>query len=229
MKVAIMQPYFFPYIGYFQLINAVDVFVIYDDVNFIKQGWITRNRILLDKKSFNLILQVEGASSFKKINQINLGKNRNKMLKTVEQAYSKAPFFKMIFPIIREILLNEENNLSKFLLFSLQKIADYLEIETDFRTSSEIDKNDNLKGQEKVIEICRKTGASNYINAIGGEELYAKEVFNDNQMSLNFIKTHPIVYAQFDNDFEPWLSIIDVLMFNSIEEIKKLLNEYELI
>nr|WP_315149681.1 WbqC family protein [uncultured Flavobacterium sp.] len=229
MKVAIMQPYFFPYIGYFQLINAVDEFVIYDDVNFIKQGWITRNSVLVDKKKYNIILQVESASSFKKIKEITIGKNKKKLLKTIQQEYKKAPYFNIVFPIIQRIISNNENNLSKFLVFSLKEIADYLQIGTVFRISSEIDKEDQLKGQDKVIAICKQLGATNYINAIGGQELYDKVSFNHHQILLNFIKTEPIKYAQFDNDFIPWLSIIDVIMFNSVEETKLLLNKYELV
>jgi hypothetical protein len=229
MKIAIMQPYLFPYIGYFQLINAVDEFVVFDDVNFIKQGWITRNNILVDKKKFNFILKVQGASSFKKINEITLVKNNEKLLKTIEQEYKKAPYFRVVFPIIQEILLNDENNLSMFLIFSLRKISNYLKIDTVFRVSSEIDKNDELKGQDKVIAICKKLKAKNYINAIGGQELYDKVSFNHHQILLSFIKTELVQYSQFDNDFIPWLSIIDVIMFNSVEETKLMLNKYELI
>lgn len=229
MKVAIMQPYFFPYIGYFQLINAVDEFVVYDDVNFIKQGWITRNSILADKKKYSFILNVEGASSFKKIKEISLVNNNKKLLKTIEQEYKKAPYFSVVFPIIQEILSSNENNLSKFLVFSLRKIAYYLQIDTIFRISSEIDKNNELKGQDKIIAICKQLKAKTYINSIGGQELYNKEIFNKNKIKLSFIKTEPINYTQFDNDFIPWLSIIDIIMFNSVEETKLLLNKYELV
>ena len=229
MKVAIMQPYFFPYIGYFQLINAVDIFIVYDDVNFIKQGWITRNSILLNKKKHSFILEVVGASSFKKIKEITLGKNNKKLLKTIEQEYKKAPFFSVVFPIIQEILLNDENDLSKFLIFSLQKICGYLQIDTVFRISSEIDKNKELKGQDKVIAICKKLEATNYINAIGGQELYDKDTFNKNKISLNFIKSQLVHYTQFNNDFIPWLSIVDVLMFNSVKDVKLMLNQYEVL
>lgn len=229
MKVAIMQPYFLPYIGYFQLINAVDEFVVYDDVNFIKQGWITRNNILVDKKKSNFILKVEGASSFKKIKEITLIKNNKKLIKTIEQEYKKAPYFRVVFPMIQKILSSDENNLSKFLIFSLKEIANYLQIDTVFRISSEIDKNDELKGQDKVIAICKKLKVENYINAIGGQKLYDKPIFNHNKILLNFIKTEPIYYTQFDNDFIPCLSIIDVIMFNSVEETKLLLNKYKLV
>lgn len=229
MKVAIMQPYFFPYIGYFQLINAVDTFVFYDDVNFIKQSWITRNRILLNKKEFNFSLQVEGASSFKKINQLNLGGNNKKLLKTIDQAYRSAPFFNTIFPIIQDILLNEEHNLSKFLIYSLKRIATYLEISTGFKVSSEINKDNELKGEDKVVAICKKLGATQYINAVGGQELYDKDRFNNHQIELSFIQSKSIAYKQFDNDFISWLSIIDIMMFNSLENTKQMLNQYDLL
>ncbi|MBE0393849.1 WbqC family protein [Flavobacterium sp. PL002] len=229
MKVAIMQPYFFPYIGYFQLINAVDVFVVYDDVNFIKQGWITRNSILVNKKEHNFILQVEGASSFKKIKEITVGKNKKKLLKTIEQEYKKAPFFRDAFPVIEEILSSDEDNLSRFLIFSLFKISNYLQINTAFRISSTLEKNNGLKGQDKVIAICEELRATNYFNAIGGQELYNKEIFDKNGIALNFIKTESIVYTQYNNDFISWLSIIDVMMFNSLEDIKNMFDKYELI
>lgn len=229
MKVAIMQPYFFPYIGYFQLINAVDTFVIYDDVNFKKQSWITRNRILLDHKAFNLILQVQGASSFKKINHIEIGTNTTKLIKTLEQAYKDAPFFDVTFPIIKAVFLQEEPNLSKFLIYSIKTIANYLEIRTDFKISSNMDKDIHLKGQDKVFAICKTLGASHYINAIGGQELYDREVFKTHSIDLSFVETNAIHYAQFDKEFIPWLSIIDVMMFNTVEDIKKMLNQYVLI
>jgi len=229
MKVAIMQPYFFPYIGYFQLINAVDIFVVYDDVNFIKQSWITRNRILLKNEGFRINLMVQGASSSKKINQINRIVDKEKWLKTIEQCYKKAPYFSMVYPLFEEISMNGEMKLSKYLLFSLKTIAKYLDLKTTFKLSSEIEKDTSLKGQDKVIDICKEINATNYINAIGGQVLYNKEDFNKNSIELNFIKTNSIRYKQNDNHFIPWLSIIDVLMFNNKDEVKEQLNQYELI
>ena len=224
-----MQPYFFPYIGYFQLINAVDEFVVYDDVNFIKQGWISKNRILVNKQAVDIILQLNGASSFKKINEINLGKNRLKLLKTIEQAYKKAPFFNSVFPIVSEILTFNENNLAFFLTNSLIKISEYLSINTKIIISSDINKNNLLKGKDKVLEICKKTNALDYINAIGGIELYNKEEFIENNIKLCFLKTKKVEYNQFDDNFIPGLSIIDILMFNSPEEINIMLNKFELV
>lgn len=229
MKVAIMQPYFLPYIGYFQLISAVDVFVIYDDVNYIKQGWIHKNRIIVKKDIYNLTLQLNGASSFKKINEILIGNNRLKLIKTIEESYKKAPQFKDVYPIILKICSNDKIILSQFLVDSIKIIASYLDIKTKFVISSEISKNNELKGQNKVIEICKKLDASTYVNAIGGVALYDKNIFNEHGIKLEFLKSNSIEYEQFGDEFKSWLSILDVLMFNSKEAIHQMLNEYELV
>ena len=173
-------------------------------------------------------MQIKGASSFKKINEITIGCNRDKLIKTLEQAYKKAPYFYEVFPMFENILSHEENNLAKFLSYSLRTLAGYLNIKTAFSVSSEIVKNNDFKGQEKVLEICRNVNANIYINAIGGQELYNSEVFSNNNIQLNFIKSKAIAYRQFDNGFVCWLSIIDVLMFNNIEKVKELLKEFEL-
>lgn len=229
MNVGIMQPYLFPYLGYFQLINAVDTFVIYDDVNFIKQGWINRNRILLNGSEYMFNIILNGASSFKKINEIEIIPNNHKLIATIKQAYRKAPFFIEAYPVLNNIFLDKETNLAFFLTNSLYAIAKYLDINTPIVVSSEIEKDTSLKGEDKVIDICRQLKANCYINAIGGHELYSKEKFAENGLELNFIKSNPIMYNQFNNQFIPWLSIIDVMMFNSPEEINKMLNQYELV
>jgi len=229
MKIAIMQPYLFPYIGYFQLINSVDKFVVYDDVNYIKQGWINRNRLLLNKKDFLFGVILDGASSFKLINEIQVKDNGLKLLKTIEQAYLKAPYYKEVYPLIESLLVQQEKNLAKYIYHQLSSISKYLEIQTEFILSSEIEKDNTLKGQDKVISICKILKGDVYINAIGGQELYDKETFLSHGLTLSFIKSKPVNYAQFANDFIPWLSIIDVLMFNSRDEIKQFLNEYELV
>jgi len=232
MKVAIMQPYFFPYIGYFQLINIVDVFVVFDDVNYIKKGWINRNRILINGESSLFSLSLQKASQNKLINEIfiyNDTDNKNKLVKKIKHAYAKAPYFKSIFPLLEEIILYDENNFTIYVKNSIEKIKDFLDIDTKLLFSSEIDKNNELKGQEKIIDICKNIGADNYINPIGRIELYSKQEFKKNSIKLNFIKSKNIKYKQFDNEFVPQLSIIDLLMFNSKEEIKGFLERYELL
>ncbi|WEV22677.1 WbqC family protein [Clostridium perfringens] len=232
MIVGIMQPYFLPYIGYWQLLNAVDKYVIYDDVNFIKGGWINRNRMLIngDAKLFNI--QMKGASPNKLINEIEVSNNivwKKKLLKTIENSYKKAPFYTDVFPIIEEIINSDECNLAKYLANSIKKVCDYLNIETELIVSSTLYKDNNLKAQEKVIAICKELKATEYYNAIGGQELYSYEEFKDVDIKLSFLKSNEIKYKQLKDEFVANLSILDVLMFNSINDIKNFLNQYELI
>ena len=229
MQLAIMQPYFFPYIGYWQLISVADTFVIYDDVNFIKQGYVNRNNMLQNQKSHLFTLELIGASSNKKINEIKIGGNSNKLLKTIKQNYSKSPFYKDIFPVLDEILNNEEKELSKFLGFSLERIAGYLDIDTKFLYSSDIKNDKTFKAQDRLIDMSKILNATGYINAIGGVELYGKEVFSQNDINLSFLKTHEISYKQFNNAFVSDLSIIDIMMFNSKGNIENMLTQFELI
>jgi len=231
MKLGIMQPYFFPYIGYWQLMNAVDKYVIYDDVNFIKGGWINRNRILMNGQAKRINLIMSGASSNKFINEIGVVDNKlynKKFLRTIKNCYNKAPYFKEVFPIIEKIITNNENNLAKQLEYNIRQICEYLSIDTELIVSSTIDKNNNLKGQDKVIEICKLFKADEYYNAIGGQKLYSIEEFQKQGIKLRFLKTDFKNYKQFKNEFVPNLSIIDIMMFNSIERINKMLNEYEI-
>lgn len=221
-----MQPYLFPYIGYYQLVNAVDTFVIYDDVNFIKQGWINRNRLLLNGSVHIFTVSLRGASSFKKINEIEIVDHSDKIIATIQQAYRKAPYFDDVFPILINALQFKELNLAKYLIYSLKTVISYLGINTTIIVSSEVEKNDLLKGEEKVIEICKRLKASTYINSSGGKSLYTKEKFKENGLDLNFIIPQPIVYSQFRNQFIPSLSIIDLMMFNSKIEISEILKNF---
>lgn len=229
MKLAIMQPYLFPHISYFQLINSVDKFVIYDDVNFIKRGYINRNNILNNGNSQLITLELIGSSQNKKINEINIGNNSNKLLRTIRQNYSKAPFFQDVFPILEEILDNEQRELSRFLGSSLVKIVKYLNIDTKFLYSSDIKNDKTLKAQDRLIEMSRILNATGYINSIGGMELYDKEVFSQNNINLSFLKSNKILYKQFENIFIPNLSIIDVLMFNGKKKTLEILDDYKLL
>ncbi len=231
-SIAVMQPYFFPYIGYWQLINSVDKFVIYDDVNFIKGGYINRNKILSNHNTQHINLIAKGASPNRLIKDIELNKQlpwKKKLLKSLQQNYQKAPFFLKVYPILEETINQEEISLSKYLAFSIEKVVNYLNINTQIIPSSTIYNNNHLNRQDRLLEICKKENAAQYINSIGGQTLYSKDDFVKNGINLNFLKTHPIRYKQYKDDFEPNLSIIDVMMFNDIEVIHKLLNEYTLI
>lgn len=232
MQLTIMQPYFFPYLGYWQMLNAADKFLIYDDVNYIKGGWINRNNLLSDGTRHLFTLGLSGASPFKKINEIQINpspENRNKVLGFIRNAYLKAPYFKTVFPLIEEIVSFPENDLTLYLKNQFHRIFDVLGIRTEIRLSSEVKKDDTLKAQDRVLDICRRLEASEYINAIGGMALYSKEEFARDGITLKFIRMKEITYPQFKNDFVPNLSIIDVMMFNPPETVNKMLNEYELL
>ena len=232
MKIGIMQPYFLPYIGYWQLLNAVDIYVVYDDVNFIKGGWINRNRLLMNNEPKLFNIQMNGASPNKLINEIELSENpiwKKKLLKTIQNCYIKAPYYNDIFQIIEKIINYNEKNMALYIKNSLDIICDYIGIETKIVLSSDIEKKNELKAQDKVIEICKILNGDEYYNAIGGKELYSFEDFDNYGLKLSFLKTNNIEYKQFNNEFISNLSIIDVLMFNSKDEIRSMLNQYSLV
>lgn len=223
MRIAIMQPYFLPYLGYFQLLNCVDKFVIFDDVNYIKKGWINRNNILVGGKAHLFTLPLNEMSQNKLINEHHLqevGSWKAKFLKTLEMAYSKAPFYNDFYPIVKEIVEFPETNLSTYNYNAIWKICNYLDLKSEIIPSSCIYKNTNLRGQERIIDICIQENANEYYNMIGGIELYQKEFFNRNQIQLKFINSKKIQYKQFQNEFIPFLSILDVIMFNEVSKIK---------
>ena len=229
-----MQPYFFPYIGYYQLVNAVDHFIFYDDVNFIKRGWINRTNIINREGKQLLSISLSHSSQNKPINETKLAGTPDKLLKTVEYTYKKAPFFDEVFPMVKSCFLSDYDYISEFAANSIQKVSEYLEMGTEFSFSSEFHKS--TVGYEKarrLIDICRKENADVYLNSIGGMAIYDKEHFRKNGIELHFLKSSKNI--QYDQSpirtdgFEPALSIIDVMMFNSREEVMKLLGAYELI
>lgn len=229
MKLAIMQPYLFPYLGYFQLIRAVDAFVVYDDVNYIKGGWINRNNILAQGKAQLFTLELEGARHNKLINEVAVGGKPGKLLKTIQQSYCKTPQFAAAFPLVEGILMQPEKNLARFLDHGLRQICDYLGLHPKWHISSTLKKDNALRGQDKILAICEELGATHYINVPGGKALYDKEAFASRGMQLSFIQPKPVAYRQFGNEFAPNLSIIDVMMFNDRAQCTKLLEEYELV
>ncbi len=234
MRLAIMQPYIFPYIGYFQLIYSADRFIFYDDVNYIKQGWINRNKFLVGRKEHLFTVPINKISSFVRINETEINKKqykvlRNKLFKTIEISYKKAPFFADIFNLIHGVFIEDPTLISELAVQSVITVAKYLEMSTDFVLSSDIYENSELSGQERVLDICRKESADVYINPIAGRELYSKEKFVESGIHLNFLKPMMINYKQFKDDYIPWLSIIDVMMFNPVDQIHNFLKNYELV
>jgi hypothetical protein len=231
-RVAIMQPYFLPYIGYFQLIKSVDEFILYDNIQYTKKGWINRNRILVNGSDRLITLPVKKDSDYLNIvdREVSDTWNTDKksLLTLIKSSYSKAPYFRETYELLEECLAVEHINLFEYIHQTLLKINRYVEIETPITISSSISIDHSLKSEEKVLSLCKAVGATMYINAIGGQHLYSKDRFAAHKIQLHFIKSDTIQYSQFNDNFVPWLSIVDVLMFNSKQDIIRYLNSYTL-
>lgn len=225
------QPYFIPYIGYWQLINAVDVFIISDDYNYIEGGWIGRNRILENGQPRFYNIEISHASSNRKINELYLSEkfDMEKKLMQLRSVYRRAPFFQEGYELMAQIFSFEETNLAGFLENSIKCVCNYLDIKTKFVKSSSIPGNCELKKEYKIYDQCRYVGADTYINAIGGKKLYTFEQFKEQKIQLGFLQTGDIKYKQLWYDFVPNLSIIDVIMFNSKSEIQEMLQKYTIL
>ncbi len=233
MKIGIMQPYFMPYIGYWQLINAVDRFVILDDVKYIMRGYINRNSILLNSEPYRFTIPIEKASQNKLIKETKIkftSEKRKDFLLTLYNAYGKAPYYESVISLIQDIINNYDTDLTAFIRYSIEKIAEYLNISTDILLSSEIDKNQMLKGENRIIEICKKLDADIYINPCGGRKLYDLKNFAKERIQLFFLdtKSECIIYDQGRKDFVNNLSIIDIMMFNDVNTIQRFLTQYKL-
>lgn len=227
-----MQPYFFPYLGYWQMFFAVDKFVLLNDVNFIMRGYINRNSILMNGKAHLFSIPLDKPSQNKLIKDTKIKfaqKDRENFLKTITLAYKKAPFYDKFFPVFKDIVENVDDDLTNYIKYSFEQVKNYLGLDTEILISSQIEKDNTLHAQDRIIEINKRLGATQYINAIGGQELYNKSDFDNAGIKLNFIKMLPVEYKQFKGDFVSNLSFIDVLMFNDTETIKEYLSKYELL
>lgn len=229
-----MQPYFFPYIGYFQLMNIVDEFIIYDNIQYTKKSWINRNRILINGRDSYFTIPLKKDSDFLDIRDRVLSETWNrekfKMLNRIREIYRKAHHFESVFPLIERSLSYSDTNLFKFILHSLQEVRTYLEIETPLRISSHVPVNHSLKAEKRVLAICKQRNVKTYINPIGGIDLYSRAEFRKEGIELFFLKSNNLEYRQFSNNFVPSLSIIDVLMFNPRQLVIDFLkHNYELV
>ena len=233
MKIAVMQPYLFAYIGYYQLIHAVDLYVNDDDVQYINKGWINRNRLLFKGEAFYFIFSVQKDAHTRKISERFFCKDshdieKKRFLKTLD-CYRRAPHYAEVFEVIRRIMNFEETNVGRFIVNSIRDVCRYLDIKTPIEILSKHTYDNTLKREERVIDICRRFRTDEYINSIGGTELYSKEKFSREGIKLNFLKTKDMTYPQFNHGFVPNLSIIDVLMFNPKEKVREFLTQYDLV
>lgn len=232
MKLAIMQPYFFPYIGYFQLIAAADLFIVYDNIKYTKKGWINRNRMLLNGKDVPFSLSLKGASDALDICERELASDfePDKLLNQLKGAYRRAPYFLQTFPLIEQVVKHKERDLFLFLHNSIVQTCAHMGIGTEVRVASGVPIDHTLRNQDKVIALCEAVGAKTYVNAIGGQDLYSREAFGARGIDLKFIRSKLFEYPQFGSAFVPWLSIIDVMMFNSIDTVRACMStNYDLI
>ena len=232
MTIAIMQPYIFPYVGYFHLIMAVEKFIFYDDVDFIKRGWINRNRILLDGKEYLFSVPCIKPTYKKKICDIKVDLNSpeiQKLLKTFYHAYSKAPFFSVIYPLLLKVFHPRLTSISALSIDSIKMVMDYLEVKKVFKVSSMQGYNNiDMDKANRLIDITKQEGESVYINPKGGDSLYDKPYFKEQNIDLVFLQPEFTEYKQNTSGFVAGLSIIDVLMHCDKEQVLKILANYNL-
>lgn len=215
MRVAIMQPYFLPYIGYFQLISAVDRFIVYDNIKYTKKGWINRNRLLQNGKDVVFSLPLKSDSDSLNICERLLARDfkRDRLINQIRGSYEQAPYFAENFPWIEQLVRYYDNNLFRFIHHAIQQSCLHLAIDTEILVASTIDIDHGLKGQEKVLALCSAVGATTYVNAIGGLNLYSQDAFFANGLELKFLRSKSFEYKQSGYEFVPWLSILDPIFF----------------
>ena len=231
MIVGIMQPYFFPYIGYFQLILHSDIFVFHDDVQYIKGGWINRNRIVSNNRLSWLTFPVFDASHDRFISDRHYvadQKARNRLLRRIAAAYRSAPRFKETYPLLQEIMGFADTNVVRFNVHLASRIAAYLDICTPLLLSSTLLKDSKLRGQERVIEICKCLSATHYVNPSGGRKLYDRGQFSRAGIELGFLESAALT----DNnlrEFTAPMSIIHDLMTKEKELLIDDLRDYRIV
>jgi hypothetical protein len=231
MKLGVVQPYFLPYIGYFALINAVDRFVYFDDVQYIRRGWVNRNRIKMGTGWQYITLPVGRASQSARINEVCViddEREIQRLKKAIQFSYERSPYYDTIVKMLFDLIKPGENIAATDIALT-NSICQYLGFSTEFYVSSEIAKDDSLRSGAKIIEICKILGGDHYVNPIGGLELYSREMFLESGLKLSFLKMNEVSYSQGKGEFIPSLSILDVLMWNSKEEVVRMLAQYEMI
>lgn len=237
MTIALMQPYFFPYIGQFQIINAVDRFILVDELQHIQAGWIHRNRILKPNGGWQYIILPIGKHKLrlntliKDIQVVENGDWKRRILGQVEHYKKMAPFYRDVCNVLQECFHSTERNITKLNGSFFKVVCTYLGIPFKLEISSEMnfDYSTVTDKEDRGIKMCRQIGAHRLINPPGGINLYSKENFRQNGVQLEFLQPDLSLYDQRNGNFEPGLSIIDVMMFNSPSDIKTMLNAYRLL
>ena len=226
-----MQPYFLPYLGYWQLLAAVDQFVVYDNIEYTKKGWINRNRFLRNGSDAFFTLPLKKGSDFLTVAERSLADDFDPrtLLNQLAAAYRKAPFCDAVFPVLEAIVTAAPRNLFEYLHHSIQATAGYLEIATPIVLSSTVPIDHGLRSEQKVLALCGALRADRYLNPIGGQDLYSRSAFQAQDIVLGFLRTRPVEYPQFGGAFVANLSILDVMMFNSKAGVRAMLGEYDVV
>lgn len=217
MRIAIMQPYFFPYLGYFQLIHAVDTFIYLDDVAFIKKGWIHRNRLYFNKKTYLFSIPIKNISQHKSIRETTVSDPefshwKKKFFSSLCSFYKKQPYFNEGFEIVNSVFETPFNSIAELAINSIKITCDAVGLNIPRKCSSEIETIHGIKKENLIIEICRIYNCDVYVNPPGGVLLYRKEMFAKHGISLRFIQPNLQAYPAENRDFVPGLSVLDALM-----------------
>lgn len=237
MKVAIMQPYFFPYLGYFSLAKNVDRFILLDDVQFIRHGWIERNRILKPNEGWQYIrVPLKKHSRETIIRDVEVDNSQDwttKILAQLQHYAKAAKHYRGTIELVRTILERSKSddlvNINKKVLVG---VLEYLGIEmkVDVFSHMQLRIMTPSAPDEWALNICLALdGVSEYWNPIGGVDFFSSEKYTNAGIKLRFQKVNVTEYDQRRGNFEPGLSVIDALMFNTKEQVRSMLDDYELV
>ena len=224
-----MQPYLFPYIGYFQLINVVDCFVFYNDVDYIQRGWINRNRILINKEPKYFTISVKKSSlgtAIKDVYIVDFNSWKKTFLTTLSQNYKKAKNFDFTFKLLQDYFMNREfEKIDDFSISSIKFICNILNIQTNFVRSSELNIDKRFAKEEKLEYIINSLGGKSIFLPPGSKELYQQ--WNPEGISKHTLSMPDLKYYQNMGSFVDNLSIIDILMHNSLDETIELIKNFK--
>lgn len=231
MTLGIMQPYFLPYLGYWQLLARVDAFVVYDNIQYTKKGWINRNRFLRDGAPAWFTVPLRHASDYLDVREREVAPDfdRGKLLRTLAASYRRAPEFETVFPLVERVVQAPLANLFDYVHHSLTETAAFLGVATPIVVSSTVAADPTLAAERRVLALCEAMGADTYLNPIGGQTLYSGETFASEGVRLQFLRPRLGEYPQFGGPFVPGLSILDVLMFNTRDAVREMLSECDVV
>jgi hypothetical protein len=230
--IAVMQPYLFPYLGYFQLIAAADVFVLGDDLQYVRSGWVNRNRILHNDEARLITFPLKKDRFELQINQRQLcdhfSDEAERLIRLLTESYEQAPYFAQVMPLVERLIRFPQQNIALYAEHAIREMCAYLHIVTPIMRSSDLILGNPLDKQERIIRIAHTFEATTFITPEGGSVVYDRDHFARNRLLVRFFRMTPVEYRQFRQPFVANLSIIDVLMFNCVEQVQRMLAEYQL-